>query len=138
MLALEVTADIGGVVVVALVAVAFLGLVALLWRRTGRVETKLGSIEVGQARLEVGVDQVSRQVNHVEDPEREPTMRQLLIATREQSTACRAEVAAQRIELAASNRHQAETRRLLERHLAAHQAERDERHQPTDPGGTPS
>lgn len=113
MIALELTADGGGIAVTLMGLVGLLALVALFYRRTGRVETKLGS-------LEVGVEQINKQVNHVTDPEREPKLRDLVTATHGM-------VNAVRIEQAAQSRHLTETRQLIEHHLAAHQAEADRR-----------
>jgi hypothetical protein len=75
MFAISVTADAGGV----LIAVCFLAMVVVLfWRRNGKVETRLGSIEVG-------VEQINRQVNHVAD-DAVPTVREDVIDVRDSLT----------------------------------------------------
>lgn len=67
---------------VAIVALAALALILLAGR----------AVSVRFGRMEAGIEEVSRQVNHVEDPDTEPTIREVVIAMHEQVTDTRSDV----------------------------------------------
>jgi hypothetical protein len=92
----------------------------LFWHRETKLTTKLGSIETTTNETAVAVEQVNRQVNHVEDPEREPKLRDVVLQIHEM-------LCVMRIDAATTSKHALETRKLVDQHLAAHQAEHERR-----------
>jgi uncharacterized membrane protein YhiD involved in acid resistance len=90
----------------------------LFFHRETKLTTKLGSIETTTNETAVAVEQVNRQVNHVEDPDREPKLRDVVLQIHEM-------LCVMRIDAAVTSQHAKETRQLLDRHLSAHQAEHE-------------
>lgn len=97
------------------VVVAVGGTLLLLARRGSlKITSKLGSIESAQKQQADAIEQVNRQVNHVEDPEKEPTLRELVIASRK-------EMIAVRLHQAAMAKHLTTLRKQFRDHLEVHQ-----------------
>ena len=101
-------------VVVGMVAITTI----LFWHRGTKLTTKLGSIETTTNETAVAVEQVNRQVNHVKDPEAEPKLRDVVLQIHEM-------ICVMRIDAATTTKHALETRKLLDRHLSAHQSEHE-------------
>jgi len=75
-----------GVIDLAVVTVIASTILLLVWKLERNLTARVGNIELT-------VDQVNKQVNHVDDPESEPTLRELVSAIHEQLTDTRTHVA---------------------------------------------